>query len=66
MAKKEKKEKEWKRIPVKLLNSQGDLENQSDKAKKVRGEYEEKLAVDISFEDLIKLSARDVEKGKSK
>ena len=71
MAKKEKK-KVWGKVPTKAFKSEEELKktvtggslNLQDGLEK--GKYEEKVAVDISFEDLIKLSVTDNDKPKSK
>jgi hypothetical protein len=53
--------KEWGSVPATAFKTEEEL-----KAKVKRGSYEEKVAVDISFEDLIKLSVTDIDKPKQK
>lgn len=49
------KGKKFKKVPAKAFE-------ESNK----RGKYEEKLSVDISFEELVKLSVSDDKEGKQK
>jgi len=46
----------WESVPATAFKGEG----------KKRGNYEEKLAVDISFEDLVKLTVTHVDKHKLK
>jgi len=72
MAKKEKK-KVWEKVPATAFKSEEELKKaeageslnlQDGLGKNKRKKYEEKLALDISFEDLIKLSVTDIDKPK--
>jgi len=53
----------WVSVPATAFKSEKDLKAKI-KGKKRGSKYEEKLVVDLSFEDLIKLSVTDVDKDK--
>jgi hypothetical protein len=66
MAKKEKKQKENKEKTVWISVPATAFMSEEEMLKRKRGEYEEKVAVDISFEDLINLTVTDVDKKEKK